>query len=220
MCETSIMSSYFYGLVQQRGPWATTDVDILRSTQPRVTQSVVESRGATPANPAMAGVLAGNAGYGKGFGYATNNAASTINGITPTPSVITPPGWGVPSNVVPQPDRPPSGWGLPDVVKNPQQWGVPSGAQPYGPISPKQIGDTGIWGNQGRDPMNIGYDTGGWGLPDVVKNPQQWGLPSGAKPYTPISPKLIGNTGIWGNQGRDPLKTNTSNAPINVNKQA
>lgn len=214
MCEISTMSSYFYGLVQQRGPWATTDVDILRNTQPRVTQSVVEARGASPANPAMAGVLAGNAGYGKGFGYATNTAA-TINGITPSKG-----GWGVPDNVIPQPPRAPSGWGVPGVANTPQQWGVPSGAKPASPLSPKQIGDTGIWGNQGRDPMNIGYETGGWGIPDVANTPQQWGLPSGAKPYTPISPKIIGNTGIWGNQSRDPLKSSTSIAPVNVNKNS
>lgn len=84
------MSHYFYGLVQQQGPWATTDVDVLRATQPRVTQSVVHGDigGGGTINippPGVTGVLAGNAGYGMGAGYGFSTGGKSINGIHSTP---------------------------------------------------------------------------------------------------------------------------------------
>lgn len=81
--------SYFYGLVQQRGPWATTDVDILRLTQPRVTQSIVGGRQRPVENRAISGVLAGNAGYGMGASTRwtqgkTGTQLDSLNGIVPS----------------------------------------------------------------------------------------------------------------------------------------
>lgn len=74
------MSSYFYGLVQQRGPWATTDVDILRLTQPRVTESVVGPN--QNAQRPVVGLLAGNARYGMGASTRWTGGDS-LNGIAP-----------------------------------------------------------------------------------------------------------------------------------------
>jgi hypothetical protein len=186
------MSSYFYGLVQQRGPWATTDVDILRSTQPRVTQSVVESR-ATPTNPAMTGVLAGTAGYGGGAGYALNAAASSINGVSPS-GWVPPSTPGKPWNAIPQ-----------EVIPQPN------------PVSPQIIAPGSIWGNQARDPLSINaeyaetrpgnpiivppkpvpvkpptpgsmYGTKGWGTPGGLDPPGKAGNRVNAPPVNPPTP--------------------------------
>jgi hypothetical protein len=180
------MSSYFYGLVQQRGPWATTDVDILRNTQPRVTQSVVESR-ATPANPAMTGVLAGTAGYGGGAGYASNAAASSINGVSPS-GWVPPSTPGKPWNVIP-----------PEVIPKPN------------PVSPQIIAPGSIWGNPARDPLSIN-DEYAETRPSKPGNPII--VPPKPAPITQPTPGSYkkGDNLIWGNQGKDPLSSNSQYA--------
>jgi hypothetical protein len=117
------MSSYFYGLVQQRGPWATTDVDILRLTQPRVTQSVVGARRSPPENRPISGVLAGNAGYGIGASTAWTRGDS-LNGIVPA-------GEGLPA---PTPKVPTTTPGTPSAPTAPSIAPASAATDPYNPI--------------------------------------------------------------------------------------
>lgn len=218
------MSSYFYGLVQQRGPWATTDVDILRNTQPRVKQSVVERNInlAVAQGLGVPGMLAGNAGYGTGasYGNSTSNANS-INGLEMLTPKTNPSSnsWGM----TPTQEAAKDLYNLAKASDAYASWGQNSSLNQIARAEAKQAAKEGIMGNAGWGSLGAEFG-GGTYEPEPVKTNSKW-VPKNAEQYSGAQPLIINGAVQYDKSGnviytynnstteftsRDPINTITS----------